>query len=262
MLHNEQYSSQIWQLNSCSRGTPMASLSNYQKHHKYMRKVVTLDDHPKVKGYDFNKKFNKKDFLNSYVHTGFQATHLGHAIHIVNSMIDDKATIMLSMTGNAISSGVREIITWLVKNKKIHVIVTSAAGIEEDIIKCLKPFVIGDFELDGKTLLDSGVGRIGNILVPFDRYLYFEKFFDPFMEELYTKQKKLKQPLTGLQFTKEIGLKINNKESFLYWAAKNNIPVVCPAPQDGSIGELFYFFKQKHKDFTLDLMADNKFISD
>jgi deoxyhypusine synthase len=34
-----------------------------------------------------------------------------------------------------ISSGVREIIRYLVEHKLVHVVVTTAGGIEEDIIK-------------------------------------------------------------------------------------------------------------------------------
>lgn len=44
----------------------------------------------------------------------------------------------------------REIIAYLVKHKKIDIIVTTAGGVEEDFIKCLKPFILGDWEVDGK----------------------------------------------------------------------------------------------------------------
>ena len=229
--------------------------TNYEKECRYMRKCVTLDDHPKIKGYNFDKPINITNFLESFYQTGFQATNLGLGVNIVNKMIDNKAKIIISMTGNVISSGLREIITFLVKNKLVHSIITSAAGVEEDLIKCFKPFVVGDFDVPGKVLFDNGVGRIGNIFAPFDRYLYFEKFFDPFLEEIKNKK------LTVSEFIRELGLKIDNKESYLYWAAKNNIPVFCPAIQDGSIGDLFYFFKKKNPDFTLDFIKDtNKFV--
>jgi len=39
-----------------------------------------------------------------------------------------------------------------------------------------------------------------------------------------------------------LGLAINNEESIYYWAAKNDIPVFCPAFSDGAIGDMLYFF--------------------
>lgn len=232
--------------------------TNYEKNCSFMRKSVTLDNHPKIEGYDFNKKFDFNNFINSYFHTGFQASNLGQGIEIVNQMRDDKCTIMLSMTGNVISSGLREIITYLVKNKYVDAIVTSAAGIEEDIIKCFKPFVVGDFNISGRSLFENGVGRIGNIFAPFDRYLYFEKFIDPFLNKIYKKNKTI----TTSELIRQLGLNINNKESYLYWAAKNNIKIYCPAIDDGALGDLLYFFKRNHKDFVIDTLTDRKEITD
>ena len=55
----------------------------------------------------------------------------------------NKLKIWMSFTGNMISSGNREIITYLVKNKLVDGITTTAASLEEDIIKCIKPFHLG-----------------------------------------------------------------------------------------------------------------------
>ena len=56
-----------------------------------------------------------------------------------------------------ISSGVRETIKFLVKNKLVDCIVTSAGGVEEDFIKCLAPTLLGDFKLKGSELRLKGV---------------------------------------------------------------------------------------------------------
>ncbi len=228
--------------------------SNYEEQCKFMRNSVTLDNHPKVEGYDFEESFNFSKFLDSFENIGFQASKLGYAMKLVNKMIDDDASILLSMTGNTISSGLREIILFLVKNKCIKKIVTSAAGVEEDLVKCFKHFVIGDFDIPGKTLFESGVGRIGNILVPFDRYVYFEKFVDPLLEEIHAEHKE--KAISTSELIKYLALKLDNKESYLYWAAKNDIKIYCPAIDDGAFGDLLYFFRQKHPDFIIDTLSD------
>jgi deoxyhypusine synthase len=223
---------------------------NKSQHAQYQVKTeMTLDDHPKIKGYDFGKEFNITQFLNSFATTGFQASHLAQGIEIVKAMQREKATIFLTCTSNMISSGLREIIKYLVKNKKIDVLVTSAGGVEEDIIKSLEPFALGQFDVPGSMLFEHGVNRIGNIFVPNNRYTKF----DQFMQEFFP---KLKSGLSPNEFCKELGQAINNEDSILYWAAKNEIPIFCPGIIDGSIGDLLVFFKQTHPNFVIDVTKE------
>ncbi len=228
-----------------------------KKHHSYdVNNIMSLDEFPKVKGYDFSKGVDINKILDSYSTTGFQATNLAKAISIFKAMRREKATIFFGFTSNMISSGVREIITFLCKNKMIDVIVTSAGGVEEDIIKCLKPFALGEFHTKGEWLFDHGINRTGNILVPNDRYAQFELFMNPVFEKLYAQQIEMKRPLSPSDICKELGKAVNHKESYLYWAAKNNIPVFCPVITDGSFGDLVYFFKQQQKEFMIDVTED------
>jgi deoxyhypusine synthase len=227
-----------------------------------MRKYDTMEDFPVIKGYDFENGIDFDRLMESFKYTGVQATNLGMGIEIVKQMIDGKAVIFLSCTSNIISSGLREVVRFLVKHRHVHALSISAGGVEEDIIKCLKPFVVGSFDVSARSLFDKGVGRIGNIFAPFDRYLYFEKFMNPFFERMYAMQKGRGSPLAPSEFIFELGREINNEESILYWAHKNNIPVFCPALTDGSIGDLTYFQKMRHPDFYIDIVADHKKIID
>ncbi|MFH1408947.1 MAG: deoxyhypusine synthase family protein, partial [Nanoarchaeota archaeon] len=124
--------------------------------------TATLDDWPKVEGYDFEQGLDFKKYLKSLFHTGFQATELSKAIDIVKQMRKEKATIFLGFTSNMASCGIREIIAYLVKHKLVDVLVTTAGGVEEDIIKTLKPFVIGTYDSPGKMLREKGINRTGN----------------------------------------------------------------------------------------------------
>jgi deoxyhypusine synthase len=128
-----------------------------------------------IRGYDFNKGVDFEEIVKSYGNTGFQASHLSKAIEITRKMIENKAFIFLGYTSNLISSGLREVIRYLVEHKKVHYLVTTAGGIEEDIIKCLGDFVLGDFRVSGSELRKSGINRIGNIFVPNNRYVEFER---------------------------------------------------------------------------------------
>jgi deoxyhypusine synthase len=231
--------------------------TEYYKETKFMRRWETLDDFPKVNGYDFEKGLDFEKFLNSLATQGIQATELARGINIANQMINGKATIFLTFTSNQVSCGNRDIIKFLVKHRFVHALVTSAGGVEEDIIKSLKPFVVGSFDIPGKMLFEKGVGRIGNIFAPYDRYLYFEKFMNPIFDKIYERQKKTGKPITASELIWEMGKEINKEDSIMYWAYKNQIPVFCPAITDGSIGDLMHFQRQKRHDFYVDVVHDH-----
>ena len=73
------------------------------------------------------------------------------------------------------------------------------------------------------------------------------------LERIYKK----KTSLSPSEYCKELGLNISDKNSFLYWASKNNIPVFCPGIVDGAIGDHIYFFnKKKDKKFVFDVNFD------
>ncbi|MBR9699477.1 deoxyhypusine synthase [Candidatus Woesearchaeota archaeon] len=217
---------------------------------------INLDHLPHIKGYDFNKKFSFERFMKSFSTTGFQATNLGKAIETIKAMIREKATIFLAFTSNMVTSGNREIIRYLVEHKLVHAIITTAGGIEEDVIKSLKPFVLGSFDADGKYLFEKGVNRTGNIFVTNDRYTYFEKFMNPFLKKISNKA------LCASEILNLLGKEVKEKDSVLHWATKNNIPVFCPALTDGAFGDLLFFEKQRNKKFQVDIVEDmNKIVN-
>jgi deoxyhypusine synthase len=206
-----------------------------------------------IKGYDFNEKFDFNKLLESYATTGAQASNLAKAIEIIKKMRKERAFIYLGYTSNMITTGMREIIRYLAEHKLVDYLVTTAGGIEEDFIKCMGDFKLGEFNLDGSDLRDKGINRAGNILIPNSRYVKFEEFV------LSTLERYKASIQTPSDVINSLAKEINNKESTYYWANKNNIPVYCPAIMDGSLGDMIYFYKNyKNKDFKLDIVADTE----
>ncbi len=209
-----------------------------------------------VRGYNFDDGVDWEKIIKSYSTTGFQATRLFRAMEIIRKMMKEKAFIFLGYTSNLVSSGLRDIFRYFTENKMIDVIVTTAGGIEEDIIKCLGDFKIGNFSANGAVLRSRGINRIGNIFVPNARYCKFEEFFQPILEELYYEQKRTGKIITPLEIIWRLGEKINDKKSIYYWCWENKIKVYCPAIVDGAIGDNLYFFSFKYPDFKIDLIGD------
>ena len=223
-----------------------------------LRESEELTNYIPIKGYDFDDGVEFDKLFESFATTGFQATNLAKAIEIINEMRKNKCKIFLGYTSNMVTSGLRDVFRYLAKHKMVDVIVTTAGGVEEDIIKCIEPFALGSFEAVGKELREKGINRTGNIFVPNSRYIKYEKFLLPILKEIHD----AKKPITPSEFISLLGKKINNEESIYYWTQKNNIPVFCPALTDGSTGDIIYFFKFKNPDFCLDISDDIKSLND
>ncbi|KAK1420556.1 hypothetical protein QVD17_22244 [Tagetes erecta] len=234
----------------------------------------------KIHGYDFNQGLNYSHLLKSLASTGFQASNLGDAIQTVNQMLewrlsheeltDDcseeeknpsyresvKCKIFLGFTSNLVSSGVRDIIRYLVQHHMVEVIVTTTGGIEEDIIKCLADTYRGDFSLPGGALRAKGLNRIGNLLVPNENYCKFEDWIIPIFDQMLEEQNTQRVLWTPSKLIARLGKEINNESSYLYWAYKNDIPVFCPGLTDGSLGDMLYFHSFRNPGLVIDVVQD------
>ncbi|XP_012282074.1 probable deoxyhypusine synthase [Orussus abietinus] len=236
---------------------------------------------PTVKGYDWNQGLDYGALLATYKTSGFQATNFGLAVDEVRKMLaarkvplnDDQldlheedefirrrngCTIFLGYTSNLVSCGVRSTLRFLVQHKLVDCIVTTAGGVEEDLIKCLAPTYIGDFHLDGKVLRDKGINRIGNLLVPNDNYCLFEDWITPKLDALLQEQKEKGTVWSPSKIIERLGREIGNPESIYYWASKNKIPVFCPALTDGSLGDMMYFHSFRNPGLVVDILSDLK----
>jgi deoxyhypusine synthase len=112
-----------------------------------------------------------------------------------------------------------QLINYNNKNK-VDVIVTSAGGVEEDLIKCLAPTYLGAFHLPGADLRSKGLNRIGNLLVPNANYCSFEDWVMPHLDEMLRRQKEEGMAWTPSKMIHFLGEKIDCEDSIAYWAFK------------------------------------------
>lgn len=195
------------------------------------------------------------DLVSSYQNLGFQSIELNNASKIIIKMKKASAKIFFTFTSNMVTSGLRGFFAQIIKLKLADVIVTTVGGIEEDIMKAHgEKFIIGNFHSDDVELFEKGVNRVGNLFINNESYAKFENILLPILKQLYEKQKRW----TPSELFKEIGLMLNDEHSILYQAAKNNVPIFCPAITDGAFGFHLFMFQQKHSDFIIDVVQDFK----
>lgn len=196
-----------------------------------------------IEGFAPSEAISASQLISAYASLGFQASHLADAARIVKRMQKDKATVFLAFTSNMVSSGLREIIASLCKQKLVDCIITSTGSIEEDVMKCSAPFTLGAFTANDSEVKANGMNRIGNILVKDEQYAAFEKLHMAFMERMH---KGHGAKMCMSEYVAELGATLKDENSFLYWCAKNRIPVFLPGPLDGAMGDHFYIFNKQH----------------
>ena len=191
---------------------------------------------------------------------GFESKNLWDGINIIRTMTRDKnCTKFLSFVGSIISTGARGIIKDMLKRKMFDCVITTCGALDHDIARTSTKYYSGDFRMDDKLLFKKNIHRLGNVLVPQNNYgPVIEKKVQDCLYELY--QKGL-QSVSTFEITKKIGSTLD-ETSFLYWAYKNDIPVIVPGIVDGGVGSQIWFFYQKHKNFNINILLDETKLSD
>ncbi len=211
---------------------------------KATQKSIDLNTLNPIRGFEFNPNLPTKELVKQYRHLGFQASHLAQGVEIIREMNEDKCTIFLSCTSNMGSSGLRELIAQLVRDKKIHGIITTTGLVEEDVIKTFSEFKLGDFDVLDEEVKANKINRIGNIFVPDEHYVKFEEWHNEFMQNLH-KEKKI---WPAHEYVERMGKKLKDENSILYWASRRGVPIIVPGLVDGAMGDHWFFFNQAKKE--------------
>lgn len=191
---------------------------------------------------------------------GFESKNLWHGIKIIREMTKDKnCTKFLSFVGSIISTGARGIIKDMLKRKMFDCVITTCGALDHDIARTSTKYYSGDFRMDDGILYKKNIHRLGNVLVPQNNYgPVIEKNVQDCLNDLYQNGV---HDVSTFELTNKIGSTLD-ESSFLYWAYKNDIPVIVPGIVDGAVGSQIWFFYQKHKDFNVNLLLDETRLSD
>ncbi|MEM3518898.1 MAG: deoxyhypusine synthase [Candidatus Hadarchaeales archaeon] len=191
---------------------------------------------------------------------GFVAKNLAVATDILEKMVkDEKCVKFLSFPACIIATGCRGVVKELVKRKLMDVLITTCGTLDHDLARCWGDYYHGDFSADDRKLKKERIHRLGNVFVPEKNYgLILEEKLQPIFEEIWKERKSI----GGKDLIWEIGKRVKNKDSILYWAWKNQIPVFVPGIFDGAVGSQLWMFWQSHRDFRLQMFEDQQNLAD
>jgi len=214
-----------------------------------------------VEDYELLEDMSVKDLvLQMEKAWGFTAGKLAMGLKILEMMVKDAGCVkFLSFPANIVATGTRGALKELVKRKLVDVIVTTCGTLDHDVARCWKKYYKGSFFMDDAELRESDISRLGNVLVPNESYgTIIEEKMRELLQSLWDEGVR---EVNTRQLCQEMGMRICNESSILYWAAKQNVPVYVPGITDGAVGYQIWLFSQDH-DFKIDLLKDEGELND
>lgn len=208
-----------------------------------------------VEDYDFSEDMSVNELVSQMEKAwGFTAGKLAAGVNILQSMVKTRGCVkFLSFTGNLVATGARGALRELVKRKLADVVVTTCGTLDHDVARSWKKYYRGSFVMNDARLHEENINRLGNVLVPNESYgIIIEQKMQSLLQDLW---KEGIREVSSSQLCREIGKRICNESSILFWAAKNNTPVYVPGITDGAVGYQTWLFSQDH-DFKLNLLKD------
>lgn len=213
-----------------------------------------------VKDYTISSDSTPEQIISELASSGgFESVNLALGLDILESMSKDKeCTRFLSFVGAVMSTGMRGIIRDMAKRKMFDVIITTCGALDHDLARSFADYNAGSFTMDDSELSEQNIHRLGNVLVPSSSYgPLIEEKMQKFLNAEYESGTRR---MSSADVTRMIGRNTGD-DSFLHWAAKNDIPVVVPGIMDGAVGSQLWMFAQNHQDYILDIVRDSELLS-
>ena len=214
----------------------------------------------KVKDIELGKRETITDLIGAFSTSGgFTARKLAVAAEILAEMMEKDCVKFLSFPACIVATGTRGVIRTLVKERMADVVITTCGTLDHDIARSAKDYYHGDFLMDDLDLRKRGINRLGNVLVPHESYgKAIEERSQELLEDIYAKSGK--HTFSTREICSEVGKRLG-PDTILHWCWKNKVPVYVPGITDGAFGVQLWMFMQQHRDFKVDVFADEDELS-
>ncbi len=219
-------------------------------HHHFEGKDI-----PHIK---LDSKTTVKELIEIYANSGFNARQLGEAAKLYQKMIQENATICLTVAGAMTPVGFGGIIKTLLEKGFVDWIVTTGANVyHEDHFAWGLPVKQGHFDVDDNILYEKEIVRIRDVYVKFYETLELE---DNIIQNVF-KNKFSEKPFTTAEFCNVLGQISKEKskfpeKSFLTTAYELDVPVYISTIKDSSLALNLAVHRLEDKKFDLDFVRE------
>ncbi len=174
---------------------------------------------------------------NVYARSGFNGRRLAEGAQLFSHMIEEGATVCLTVAGAMTPIGMSGIFTTLIERGYVDWIISTGANVYHDLHRAFEfPVVQGSHAVDDNALAEDGVVRIHDVFISDQgTLLATDEVFLRLMENFQPAE-----PFSTASLHKYLGeavLKSAPKAdaSFVGTAAKFDVPIYTPSPGDSSL---------------------------
>jgi len=158
---------------------------------------------------------------------GFGAKQLAEAHRIWLDMLDDNSTIYVCGSGNLITSGMRRLLAYVIKNRFVDVLVMSGTVLYQDIHETLgRNHFQGHPSMSDEELEGADVVRLGDVLANREEYQEADEWIGSVLNQL-----DLTRSYSTREYLHLLGrelAEIAHEDGIMTSAFKARIPIYCP----------------------------------
>jgi len=224
-------------------------------------RFVNVDPH-KFHGKDIphiklDPKMTIEDLVDVFASSGYNGRQLGDAAKLYAKMIEDDATICLTVSGAMTPVGFGGIIKTLIERGFVDWIVTTGANVyHEDHFAWGLPVKQGSFDVDDMKLYENEIVRIRDVYIKFKETLEAEDMLIQNMFEEFPDR-----PFTTAEFCNMMGKNSKEKakhpeKSFITTAYEYDVPVYISTIKDSSLALNLAVHRLKGKVYSLDFVRE------
>ena len=175
---------------------------------------------------------------NVFARSGFNARRLAEGAQLYKLMLDDGATVALTIAGAMTPIGMSGIFRSLIERGLVDFIISTGANLYHDLHRAFDfPMVQGSPDVDDNALADAGVARIYDVFISDDDTLMAT---DSVILEA-ARRLDSDQPFSTAKLHHKLGEVVLERaqypeKSFVAAATEYDVPIYTSAPGDSSIG--------------------------
>lgn len=187
----------------------------------------------RIKPVEVDETTKVVDLVEQFKSTSFQSRNIYKAYDVLRRMQTDHArpTVFLGLAGAMVPAGMKGALMDMIKYKMVDVIVSTGANLTHDIVEALgSPHLVGAAQSDDLELRNRGYCRI------YDTYLNEKGFYAEEEFVLSVLSRMEPRQYSSRELFEALGRRLSPQSSLVAMAARNGIPIYCPALCDSDIG--------------------------
>jgi deoxyhypusine synthase len=178
------------------------------------------------------------------------AGKVGKAVDIVAEMFSNpNYTTFITLSGPLVPGGLRLVFVDLIKRGYVDAVMTNGANIVHDLIEAMgNSHFVGTTSINDVEIYNKGFNRVYDVFIENQAFIEIEDFMGKILDEIPEEERR---GISFHKFLREVGLRLNDEESILYTAARENVPIFSPGFLDSMLGiPLWMYSRQKILEFS------------